>query len=80
MEVLIESLSAVLGFSVKVSVVKTVRRDSFARFDAISQRDSSTINAGGYPDVNMMFFKSTLALYSSMIRQVFLCRNETEVS
>ena len=80
MEVLIESLSTVLGFSVKASVVETARRDSFARFDAFSQRNSSTINAGGYPVVNMMFFKGTIALYSSMIRQMFLCWNETEVS
>ena len=80
MEVLIESLSAVLGFSVKVSVVKTVRRDTFARLDATSQRESSTINAGGYPDVNMIFFKGTIELYSSMIRKMFLCRNEMEVS
>ena len=80
MEVLVESLSAVLGFSVKASVVKTVRRDTFARLDATSQRESSSVNAGGYPEVNMMFFKGTIALYSSMIRQMFLCRNEMEVS
>ena len=80
METLIEALSVGLGFSVEASVVKTVRRGALANSNAVSQQGLSSKSIEGCPNVNMMYFESTMVLYSSMILQMFLCRNETEVS
>lgn len=80
MEVLIEALAVSLGFSVDVSVVKIGRRETSAWSETASQRDSNSGKTDVYPDINMMHFERTVVLYSSMIKQMFLCRNETEVS
>lgn len=80
MEVLIEALSVGLGFSVEVSVVKIGRRGTSAWSDTATQRDSNSGKIDICQDVNIMHFERTVALYSSMIKQMFICRNETEVS